>query len=182
MLISPMRHSCHVSKESLLTRCTRGAKAFEHLCKIARKGVNTRAGALQTIRTDLRQRRRLGTVQSIAICLEGFKICMAVTKPKVLLTTPFWIRYTTAVVSSSSRETLTQLTTLNRKPLSASSNRSGLSVKMSTYWTDRSTQTRLRTEKQEYQDRPAKRHIGLYPCRKCRIHDIILFNPFFFSF
>ena len=59
-----------------------------------------------------------------------------------------------------SREALIQVTTLNQMLLSASSNRSGLTVKLSTYGMDRSTQARTQTEKKELVDRPYKPQVG----------------------
>ena len=51
---------------------------------------------------------------------------------------------------------------------------SGLTVKLSTNGTDRSSQTRIRTEKKKYLGQPAKRQNSPRPCMMCRIHDIIL--------
>ena len=55
----------------------------------------------------------------------------------------------------------------------ASSHCSGLTVKLSTYRTDKSTVARIRTEKNENLDRLCKRIIGHQPCMFYRKHDIL---------
>ncbi len=57
--------------------------------------------------------------------------------------------------------------------LSSSSHCSGLTVKLSTYRTDKSTVARIRTEKNENLDRPCKRIIGHQPCKLYCMHDIL---------